>query len=237
MSFKRRFQTPDLGNPWSYNMEKFINVAPTTRGYIQLKNGQNPGPDGEPTDQDDPYFYDSNHPAGDHIFKILMMPKVGFRERFPDIPDYRTVKTTFEWSFRDLRLALRHWLRSYDDTFQPILNGCAGEFLEWASYYVPNMFSFWFSWIMASEFRLLIGFSYRFEDEKGGGLYIPECKMLKQAIKSHGEEAGQRICLTVCKVFTEEVLRKKGITAEFNPDFYTGNGCSCVVRTVSYINC
>lgn len=230
---QKAFQTPDLGSPWSYTMEKFINVAPTTRGYVMLKKGQNPGPDDEPSNDYDPFFYDAQHPVGDHIFKILMMPTVGFRQRFPDIPDYNTIKSTYQWSFRDLRIALRHWLRSFDNSFQPILNGAAGAFLEWASYHTPNMYSFWFSWIMAAQFRLLIGFSYRFEDEQGGGLYIPDCKMLKQAVKSHGKEAGQRICLTVCKVFTEEVLRNKGIMADFQPDFYSGTGCSCVVRTVS----
>lgn len=229
------FQTPELGSPWEYNMRKFNNVSPCVRGFLDERRGISNGiPENIPADWD-PYAYDPRHP-GDHVFRVLQAPKTGFVDKFPEIPTHKEVSCSIRWSLADVRKGMRVWLGTFDDTFQPLLTDGVQKFIQNFSLFFPNYYSWIFAWIFASQFRLLIGFSYRFEDEKGGGLRIPECHMLRQAIKDHGVQAGQRICLTVCKIFTEEVMREKHMSITFFPDFIETNGLGCTVRMTNPVN-
>eukprot|EP00924_Labyrinthula_sp_SR-Ha-C_P003465 augustus_masked-scaffold_15-processed-gene-10.67-mRNA-1 protein AED:0.37 eAED:0.45 QI:0/-1/0/1/-1/1/1/0/1164 len=228
------FETQDLGNPLTYDMKKFLSVSPTVRGYVDFFNGKPNGMPPAPLPSDyDPTQYPKDIGPGDGVFKIIQAPMHGFNNIFTNIPAYPEVQYSMQWNLQDFRTGIRFWLGTFEDGFMPFLGPWAQAILAAVGAYAPNMNSWVFSWVFATQFRLLVGYSYRFEDAMGGGLYIPDCHMLKEAIQEYGVEAGQRICLTVCKVFTEEVMREKRMKIDFQPDFIhykTGNGCTVRVN-------
>ena len=184
----------------------------------------------------DPNRWDGDLGPGDTIFKILQAPKTGFAEKYPAIPDHTEIYSSIFWNLADFRTGVACWLATFEDTFQPILTPTVQRIIQAFSYFFPNYYSWIFGWLFASQFRLLIGFSYRFEDEKGGGLRIPDCNMLRTGIRDHGIELGQRICLTVCKIFTEEVMKEKRMQIDFQPDFIQSGGYGCTVRMTNPVD-
>eukprot|EP00924_Labyrinthula_sp_SR-Ha-C_P003467 augustus_masked-scaffold_15-processed-gene-10.66-mRNA-1 protein AED:0.35 eAED:0.57 QI:0/-1/0/1/-1/1/1/0/1160 len=232
---QKAFKTPGLGWRISYNMKKFLADSPTVRGYVDYHKGLSNGLPEAPIPED----YDPNIPVegryGDNVFKIIMEPKHKFAEKYKNVPVYPEVQYSMQWNLTDFRTGVRFWLTTFKDGFMPIMGPTVQAGLAFIAYYMPNYYSFFFSWIFATQFRLLIGYSYRFEDAKGGGLYIPECHMLKVGIKEYGEEAGRRVCLTVCKIFTEEVMLKKRMKVDFQPDFiFDKPGFGCEVRLTQF---
>ena len=51
--------------------------------------------------------------------------------------------------------------------------------------------------------------------------------MLAASRKEYGEEMASKICTHVCKIMTEEMMRKKGLPVVLEPDFVSG---SCMIR-------
>eukprot|EP00924_Labyrinthula_sp_SR-Ha-C_P013281 augustus_masked-scaffold_45-processed-gene-1.127-mRNA-1 protein AED:0.47 eAED:0.47 QI:0/-1/0/1/-1/1/1/0/921 len=228
------FKVADLGHPQEYNLKKFIAVSPTTRGYVDFVKGKSNGMPPAPLPKDyDPSKYPKDVGPGDQIFKIVQAPKNKFKEHFPNIPSYPEVQCTIQWNLQDFRTATSFWLETLNGDFLNYLWPISQNILATVNSIYPQLYSWLFSWAFAIQFRCLVGYSYRFEDAKGGGLYIPECDMLKKAVEEYGEEAGKRICLTVCKVFTEEVMKKKKQYIELKPDFVDYKpGYGCEVRTI-----
>ena len=107
------------------------------------------------------------------------------------------------------------------------------SFITWLYQTFPITYQFFFSWIAAVAFSHITGYGYKKDDLKGGGYYVPKCTMLTQARKDYGVEVGNRICTHVCKIFTEEFMKKKGLQINFEPNL--GN-CSCMIRSVASKN-
>ena len=66
-------------------------------------------------------------------------------------------------------------------------------------------------------YNQLTGYSVRIEDDKGGGCYVPRCELLATAKKEYGDIIGSRVCTHLCKIFTEETMKRKGLDCVLNP--------------------
>eukprot|EP00924_Labyrinthula_sp_SR-Ha-C_P009115 augustus_masked-scaffold_2-processed-gene-13.50-mRNA-1 protein AED:0.35 eAED:0.45 QI:0/-1/0/1/-1/1/1/0/1170 len=226
------FNTPMLGNPSDMDIKKFIQVSPAVRGFEKYMKGEPSGLPKAPLPKDydfDPNGFSRKTGPGDHIFKIFNAPKYNLKELYSKIPRYPDIDYSMTLNLTDFRNCIRIWLSAVEIEFLSFLTPEMVELVRGFGEYLPNLYSYLMSWILVTQIRCLVGYSYRFEDAKGGGVRVPNCKFLKQAIDMYGREAGQRVCLTVCKITTEESMLMRGLKMDFQPDFTSskpGNGCT-----------
>jgi len=133
-----------------------------------------------------------------------------------------------EWNFEDYRMLIREWMDIIQPDFLNFLTPASAATIQWFAQSFPTMYNYFFAWGAAISFAHLTGYGRRKEDKLGGGMYIPKCDMLKVAREEYGIEKGDRICTHVCKIFSEEFMRRKGIPVVFEPNFKDG---SCMMRT------
>jgi len=131
--------------------------------------------------------------------------------------------------YADYRIVMQVWMKEIQPTFLSFLGPRSMRALKWLSFTFPVTYSYVTSWLCIFAFNFLTGFAIRREDGQGGGAYIPHCHMLDVARKELGDELGTKICTHICKIFSEEAMRRKGIAIIFEPNFVTG---SCWVRPV-----
>jgi hypothetical protein len=154
------------------------------------------------------------------------------RERFPGI---HQPKFSLNWNSQDYRIMIAEWQRLIQPTFLDSIGPHLRSVANWLRLHFPGSYSYFASWTAIFMFSHLTGFSYRKEDKRGGGCYVPKCSLLAQARKEYGEEIGNRVCTHSCKLLTEELLRSKGLDMTLEPNLRDG---SCMIRGGSpRINC
>ncbi len=149
-------------------------------------------------------------------------------QEHPEIPQ---VDKALMWSYADYRVAIRVWMDAINTSFLGFISPRMSTAVTWLRQKFPVTYNFLVSWGFVFSFNLLTGYSVRVEDEKGGGCYVPSCAFLKTARQEYGEELGGRICTHVCKIFTEEAMKRKGLDCTLEPNQEKG---SCMIRAVPY---
>jgi len=204
---QKQFHTENLGWWWTYSMSKFLAVSPSIICYInEGKNRKNGNNDLETLD---PVIRDTQ--------------EVLYRE-YPHIP---RVTKAMMLSYADYRTLMPVWFDQIKPTFLSFIGPRTVKAFQWLSYNFPIAYNYVTSWLCIFAFNFLTGFGIRVEDEKGGGAWIPHCHMLAASRKEYGEEMASKICTHVCKIMTEEMMRKKGLPVVLEPDFVSG---SCMIR-------
>jgi len=148
--------------------------------------------------------------------------------KFPGIPK---VKWALNWNYQDYRVMIAEWQRLIKPTSMSFLTPRVQKFTSWVRCTFPIFYNFAFSWMAGLAFSNITGYGYRVDDERGGGFYVPKCEMLATARKDYGTEVGDRICTHVCKIFTEEYMRTKGLDCVLEPDSEKG---SCMIRGTQF---
>eukprot|EP00924_Labyrinthula_sp_SR-Ha-C_P014374 maker-scaffold_20-snap-gene-4.45-mRNA-1 protein AED:0.14 eAED:0.16 QI:82/0.5/0.33/1/1/0.66/3/0/1162 len=178
----------------------------------------------------------------DEIFEYLQSANSSFRKDFPGVPAYPEVQSSIQWNLTDFRKAIRHLFSSPKTKkvmnlhYFPWLGLHDRAFLAFLNYYLPNYYIRFYSYAFARQFRFMVGYAYRFEDARGGGLKISSCSSLKAWTREYGSLGARKLCLTECKVLNEEMLRQESVTVEFIPDFLNkeilnkGEGFGCEIR-------
>jgi hypothetical protein len=198
------FKTENPGPWWKFNMSHFLAVSPSVRCLIENEEDA-----------------------------VITKAKEELEDEYPEIPK---VDWALRWNYRDYRTGVRLWqklieptyfkaLQSKDDPKAPSLH----RVVNWFSTTFPVIYNYVFSWNAALMFNCLTGYGVRIEDERGGGCYVPRCHMLRVARKEYGEDAGNRMCTHVCKIFTEEYMATLGMPCVLEPDQEKG---SCMIRGV-----
>eukprot|EP00924_Labyrinthula_sp_SR-Ha-C_P009130 snap_masked-scaffold_2-processed-gene-13.16-mRNA-1 protein AED:1.00 eAED:1.00 QI:0/-1/0/0/-1/1/1/0/1293 len=228
------FKTPGLGDPMSFTIETLLHNAPVIKGYLNYVIGKF---NGMPRDfLPDDYDFDAmdmppDVDLGDSGFKTLMSKKNGMLHEYPSIPRYPDAQYSLQFAISDYRQATRKFIELLNWDLENYMGGKIQRFLGFVEENFPNQYSWWMSWILATQLRFYVGFSYRFNDVQGGGLRIPKCPTLEAAVKKIGIDAGERFCLTACKTNSEETLGQANLKVEFIPDHLIGKaGFGCTVR-------
>jgi len=205
---QKQFRTPNIGRRWwTYTMSKFLAVSPSVICYINesenRKNGNN---------------------NLDTLDPVIRVTQEDFYREYPHIG---RVNKAMMLSYADYRALMPIWFRNVQPTWLSFIGPRTVRAFKWLSYNFPIVYNYAVSWLCIFAFNFLTGFGIRVEDEKGGGCYIPHCHMLDVSRKEYGEEMASKICTHVCKIMTEEMMRRKGLPVVLEPDFING---SCMVR-------
>jgi len=148
--------------------------------------------------------------------------------KFPGIPK---VKWAIQWNYQDYRVMVTEWQRIIQPTAMSFIGPGMMNFFRKLRFNSPIIYNWIFSWIAAVAFTNITGYGYRVDDERGGGFYVPKCEMLDVARQDHGVEIGDRVCTHVCKIFTEEYMKTKGLDCVLEPDLVKG---SCMIRGLPF---
>lgn len=202
------FRTENPGPWWKFDMSHFLAVSPSVRCVRE--------------DDED---------------AVMALARDRLEEQYPEIP---RVDWALRLNYRDYRTVVREWQKLVRPTYfrwlhpmtwwpQGYAAPLLSRFPRWLSSTFPVLYNYVFSWSAAITFNCLTGFGLRIEDDRGGGLYVPRCHMLRVAREEYGEELGCRMCTRVCKIFTEEYMSSLGMPCVLEPDLEKG---SCMVRAV-----
>jgi hypothetical protein len=159
---------------------------------------------------------------------VVTASKERLRQEHPEIP---IVDKALRWSYHDYRTAIGVWMNVIQPNFLTFITPGMRSLLQWFRYRFPIMYNYFASWGFCIAFNELTGYSVRIEDDKGGGCYVPKCQLFATAKREYGDAIGSRICTHVCKIFTEEAMKRRGIDCVLEPDQAKG---SCMIRGVPY---
>ena len=159
---------------------------------------------------------------------VVTASKQALGKLHPEIP---IVDKALRWSLHDYRTAIGVWIDVIQPNFLTFITPGAAALIRRFRSAFPIAYNYLISWGFCISFNELTGYSVRIEDDQGGGCYVPKCQLFATAKKEYGDEIGSRICTHVCKIFTEEAMKMKGIDCVLQPD--QGNG-SCMIRGVPY---
>jgi len=204
---QKQFKTQNLGRWWTYSMSKFLEVSPSVACYINetenRKNGNN----------------DLNT-----VDSVITDSQAVLYSEYPHIPKVTKALTL---SYADFRTLMQIWFDQSQPTFLWFLGPRSVKALQRLSYSFPVMYNYVASWIYIFAFNYLTGFGIRVEDEQGGGVYVRNCHIMAVAREEYGDELGTKIFTHLCKIMTEEIMKKKGLPVVIEPDFVRG---SCMIR-------
>lgn len=161
---------------------------------------------------------------------IITDTKAIMAEEHPEIPK---VNMALKLGYQDYRTTIQTWIKVINPTFFTWIGPRIAGFIRNIGLTFPVLYNYVMSWFFCISFNQLTGYSVRIEDERGGGCYVPKCDMQMVAREEYGDELGCRICSHVCKIFTEEVMRTKGVDCTFEPNFAKG---SCMIRAIPVQN-
>eukprot|EP00924_Labyrinthula_sp_SR-Ha-C_P016418 augustus_masked-scaffold_6-processed-gene-2.39-mRNA-1 protein AED:1.00 eAED:1.00 QI:0/-1/0/0/-1/1/1/0/1232 len=139
------------------------------------------------------------------------------------------IKNFLECDFTDFRQLYKAFWEENSANQETFFQSCTENFIQVLEENIPPLYSFFGSFYMGYMLRFYVGFSYRIDDLQGGGLRIPQCKLLESAVKAVGVQAGRRVCLLGCKITVEEQLRSSKAKINFVPDhidYKSGFGCT-----------
>jgi len=203
----KRNHTENLGMWWMYSMSRYIADSPSVKCYINeaenRKNGNNDLSTLDPVLRDSQDILSKEYPYIPRVDKALML------------------------SFADYRTLMPIWIDSVRPKFSAFVGARTIRAFNWLSYNFPVIYGYTASWMCIFAFNFLSGFSIRVEDEQGGGAKVLKCNKLAVARKEYGDEMGTKICTHLCKIMTEETMRKRGLPIVLEPDFVSG---SCMIR-------
>ncbi|KJC46364.1 hypothetical protein UP09_13070 [Bradyrhizobium sp. LTSP885] len=159
---------------------------------------------------------------------IVTLSKDALRKDFPEIP---VVDKALKWSDHDYRTAIGVWIDVLKPDFLTFIGPRLAAGIRRFRGSFPVLYNYLFSWLVCLAYNQLTGYSVRIEDDKGGGCYVPRCELLATAKAEYGDIIGSRVCTHLCKIFTEETMKRKGFDCVLEPN--QGNG-SCMIRGVPY---
>jgi hypothetical protein len=159
---------------------------------------------------------------------VVTASKETLRKEHPEIP---IVDKAVRWSYHDYRTAIRVWMNVIQPNFLTFITPGMMSLLQRFRSAFPVMYNYFISWSFCVSFNPLTGYSVRIEDDQGGGCYVPKCQFLATAKEEYGDVVGSRICTHVCKIFTEQAMKMRGIDCTLEPRQEDG---SCMIRGVPY---
>eukprot|EP00924_Labyrinthula_sp_SR-Ha-C_P016404 augustus_masked-scaffold_6-processed-gene-2.41-mRNA-1 protein AED:1.00 eAED:1.00 QI:0/-1/0/0/-1/1/1/0/1300 len=164
-------------------------------------------------------FHEALEPARDEL-----------RERNPSI-QLDSANCFLQYSYADYKELYRKYCEIRNAANDVSLHPVGLKFAETLEEMAPYLLSYMFTWVLSAQIYFYAGWSYRFEDYKGGGLRVPKCGFLEAAVKEVGVVAGRRVCILACKLPREQKGGPLKSKVSFRPDHVTGkSGYGCSIR-------
>eukprot|EP00924_Labyrinthula_sp_SR-Ha-C_P016373 snap_masked-scaffold_6-processed-gene-1.35-mRNA-1 protein AED:0.91 eAED:0.91 QI:0/-1/0/1/-1/1/1/0/1196 len=203
----------------------YIKHMPLFTGYTEFKDSIGDSSTGNET-----LNVRNRYRSLEPMHRSLRKLKPQLQNTHPKLP-LEEIKYFLQCSFTDYRQIIRGILGMKNPQDSGFIDVGLKRLVGILEESIPISYSFFATWVMAVQLRFYVGFSYRFEDLKGGGLRIPNCNLLENAIKELGELQGRRFCIMSCKIPLEEKQKAVNAKVHLVPDHIDKkSGFGCTIR-------